>query len=83
MRTIGPAKWLAITATVPGACAATAGDTPADVILLATGIVGLALLTCLSERWRRRHPTELTLHIESRMAMPATDSPHLSTARPG
>jgi hypothetical protein len=61
MQRIGPAKWLAITAMLPGACAAANGDTAANIMLLATGVVGLGALTLLSERWRLSHSPPLQM----------------------
>jgi len=63
MRRIGPAKWLAITAMLPGTCAAVTGDTAVNAALLATGVLGLGTLTLLSERWRLSH--SLPLQMES------------------
>jgi MYXO-CTERM domain-containing protein len=40
---------------LPGACAAANGDTAANIMMLATGVVGLGALTLLSERWRLSH----------------------------
>jgi len=49
-----PCLLIAALATAPLACAAVSGVGPGGSSLMGTGLVGLATLTIVSERWKRR-----------------------------
>ena len=49
-----PTRWIAILASLPGACAAALPPSGGSGLLLTAGILGLGSLTLLSERWGGR-----------------------------